>query len=691
SDNTPVPKIRTYNGTSFSAGLAINATTIATIGPLNISGAVEHVKLVSKPASNEIALVYATALDDLNVAICNGTHFSCEAPNVLEAGLHAGDYQKFDAAYEQVSGDLFIAWGFGTTADLRYGNKTANQCLFSTATLTTFAEIGQDVHVASQYGSNYVMISQANGGSADDMHAIAWDGIGLRASGPNDASIYASEAVPNRLVDSGWAGSSPYGLVVYSDAATNTAVDYHLYNITPNTWVGGGNANGMDFNASLTDEDNQIRIYSFLDENKSFVFIIDEAQDMWAKIYNGDTNAWSHADGGATLNASTSSLEFPVLDFAWQNFSQIIVPGDTTPPTWSNTQKNETTITQNDYVNFSVTWDDETALSAYIFSINQSLIFVNSTARTLSGTSAIASNITQITAATGTNVSWKFYANDTSGNWNATEVQTFVVSANVGMLNATLLSPLGINSQPANQTFTLQANVTCIGEVGATCGTVNGTVRYNQSATNPNTAITGNNVFASPFYAVQKNPISCGALNVGSIPCNTSWIINATGAVGSTYHLDVNFTSETGGIVSNRTNFTVINIIAPAFSISISQLLANVAFGASLNPGSINNPALNNTNNAYNVTCDNPSGNCNITITGNDHMRSGSNIIGINNVSWSQTNNVNTEKNLTLSLQIINNTLPNLLSQLLYFWLDIPGAIPAGTYRSNFTIQGTAS
>ena len=35
--------------------------------------------------------------------------------------------------------------------------------------------------------------------------------------------------------------------------------------------------------------------------------------------------------------------------------------------------------------------------------------------------------------------------------------------------------------------------------------TVNGTVRYNHQQQNPNTAITGNNVFASPFYAYRKS------------------------------------------------------------------------------------------------------------------------------------------------------------------------------------------
>jgi hypothetical protein len=116
-----------------------------------------------------------------------------------------------------------------------------------------------------------------------------------------------------------------------------------------------------------------------------------------------------------------------------------------------------------------------------------------------------------------------------------------------------------------------------------------------------------------------------------------------------------------------------------------------VQFGTTLNPGSLNNVAINNTHDAYNVTCENAGGNCNITVTGNAHLFSGSNLLGISNVSWSQADDTNTQKNMTLSLQIINNTLPHLVAQLLYFWIDIPGGQVAGTYRSNFTIQGSAS
>lgn len=690
SDNTPVPKIRIYNGSNFTAQKSVNDTDISTVGPLNITGAVEHIRLVSRPKSDEIALVYSTANDDLNALIWNGTHFDCEAPNLLEMVLPTTDFQKFDAAYEQLSGDLFLAWGFLTTADLRWANKTAGQCLFTNRTMTTFAEIGSTVSVAAQRGSNYIMVSEINGGAVDDMHAIPFDGTVWRASGPNDDTAYAADAVPNRLVASGWAGPSPIGLVVYSDAATNMVVDYHAYNITSNAWLGSGTVAGLDFNGSLSDEDNNIEIYSFLDENKSMVIIKDEQADLWAKIFNGTTNAWSQADFNTTLENNVSSLEFPAFDFVWINFSARVV-ADTTPPVGLNPQKNVSVVTTNLFVNFTASWTDNAGLSQFIFSINQSLVFVNSSAISFSGTSAGSSNVSQITAPVGTNVSWKFYANDTSNNWNETQVQSFVVSALTGWLNATLITPTGTNNQPQNQSFSFVANVTCVGEAGATCGTVNGTLQYNLSTSSPNTTVQGSGVFAKPFNTLQHNPLSCGPLTPSSNPCNVSWTVNTSGDIGVSYLLRANFTSNLSSIVSNESTSTTISIISPAISIYLSSALSDVQFGTTLNPGSENNAAINNTNNAYNVTCENPGGTCNITLTGNSHLFSGSNLLGIGNVSWSQSDDTNTQKNMTLSLQIINNTLSHLFAQLLYFWIDIPDSQVAGTYSSNFTIDGSAS
>lgn len=97
------------------------------------------------------------------------------------------------------------------------------------------------------------------------------------------------------------------------------------------------------------------------------------------------------------------------------------------PPQWSNPQTNKTLIRRFDYVKFTTDWTDDTGLSGYVFSINQTGAWVNSSFTDFSSISNTSENITQITAPNGTTVEWRFYANDTSDKWNKTEIQSFVV------------------------------------------------------------------------------------------------------------------------------------------------------------------------------------------------------------------------------------------------------------------------
>jgi len=102
---------------------------------------------------------------------------------------------------------------------------------------------------------------------------------------------------------------------------------------------------------------------------------------------------------------------------------------DETAPAWSNSAKNQTNIRQNDNVKFNASWTDGVALNGFIFAINQTGNWVNSSYSTMTGISNVSENVTQITATAGTNVSWYFWTNDSLGNSNQTDIQSFVVAS----------------------------------------------------------------------------------------------------------------------------------------------------------------------------------------------------------------------------------------------------------------------
>ena len=124
----------------------------------------------------------------------------------------------------------------------------------------------------------------------------------------------------------------------------------------------------------------------------------------WRIWYNDTSNNWNKAD---------------IMTFTVQ---------DTQAPLWSDLYKNKTTIYQNDSVKFTANWTDDVALSGYKFSTNQTGSWENSSLVSFSGTSDISESTMQITVTAGTTIGWRFYAKDTSDNWNATDIQSFVVS-----------------------------------------------------------------------------------------------------------------------------------------------------------------------------------------------------------------------------------------------------------------------
>jgi len=86
-------------------------------------------------------------------------------------------------------------------------------------------------------------------------------------------------------------------------------------------------------------------------------------------------------------------------------------------PTYSSNQTNSTTA--NTAINHTLSWADNIGLSGYIFSTNNSGQWKNASFVSFSGTTSTSWNVTIANSTLNTIVSWRFFANDTSNNWNA--------------------------------------------------------------------------------------------------------------------------------------------------------------------------------------------------------------------------------------------------------------------------------
>ena len=173
------------------------------------------------------------------------------------------------------------------------------------------------------------------------------------------------------------------------------------------------------------------------------------------------------------------------------------------------------------------------------------------------------------TQAGGYNVDINFTSTDIPVPENDTDDTLVTVnlppgSINVTLMNATYENPVNITQ---DTTFNVSANISCGGSGGAYCGNVNGTIFYNlTSNVYPDTELNGT-VGEKPFYNY-TNPVnySCGAMFAGDY-CYVTWLVNATGYVGSDWLLNV--TSKAGnGVEQNST--------IPNFQINIRKPLLNI-------------------------------------------------------------------------------------------------------------------
>ncbi len=155
-------------------------------------------------------------------------------------------------------------------------------------------------------------------------------------------------------------------------------------------------------------------------------------------------------------------------NYSYSSENWTVAIADTTAPAWSNAYKNTTPVRRLDIVLFNATWDDAANLSYFIFSTNQSGLWVNDSAIRFNRSRNFSLNISQITAQQGALVGWAFFANDSAGNYNRTDIQFFTVLDTTGP-NVTLVYPsnasnvsatdLVVQFQPTDNVALLNATV----------------------------------------------------------------------------------------------------------------------------------------------------------------------------------------------------------------------------------------
>ena len=357
---------------------------------------------------------------------------------------------------------------------------------------------------------------------------------------------------------------------------------------------------------------------------------------------------------------------------------------DKKAPSWGGIFANETTPSPGDYVTFSCNWTDNYQLRDWIFSWNLTSTgnWVNVSFGDFSGTFSWSNTSLKIPDIPAGRYGYKFYARDRAGNENSTDSSIIIIP---GYLEAYLeLPPLIPGKGNASQNggykvgqkrkFIIKANVTC--KNTSSCGNVQGTIRYNLTSEDPDTAI--NTSSDTPFYILDPialNPKSCenNPLEENET-CFLNWTINSTGALKSKWKLDVLF--ESAYTHPNSTQAIQIEIT----KVLIMSLSWNeISFGV-VEPLTTGNPALLNDQLGYNISINENSNDVDdLWIRGTDllpetvtELNSIIYKIGVGNITWNDDennyNSINTTR-LSKNYALMRSSIPSGTVISTYYWI----------------------
>jgi len=278
-----------------------------------------------------------------------------------------------------------------------------------------------------------------------------------------------------------------------------------------------------------------------------------------------------------------------------------------------------------------------------------------------------------------------FLCNDTSTGSGSYDNSVYNITR-VGYLEVNLTLPPQIPGQGdaesntgykvgQNKIFIINGTVYCR---DGYCGNVNGTLRYNQSSSLPDTPV-NTTAGDKPFYVLSGiNPKNCSENPLDKDDfCSLSWQVNATGNLTSLWKLDVLFNSSLSD--ANETNYTKIEITL-VLILSLSWTETN--FGV-CDPVTFGNAASKNDEKGYNISLNENSNDVDgLYIMGTDlepqsvtGFGSINYTIGVGNLTWNDNENQYSSSNttrFTLNYDLIRSDVPAGTNITMYFWIDIP-------------------
>jgi parallel beta-helix repeat protein len=174
-------------------------------------GRVRVVELVPRVGTNDLALLTLDDRRDLVATLWDGAGWS-EQRLLAANTIFASGWRPFDAAFESLSGDLLVAWGFNRFAEeTRWATheRTRDQWRFGQHPSTE--AVGAQILLASDPGSNRIALTMGEGSFDNDVTVSMWNGTDW----VHTAELTLAGPIENRLLELTWLGDSGMAAAVF--------------------------------------------------------------------------------------------------------------------------------------------------------------------------------------------------------------------------------------------------------------------------------------------------------------------------------------------------------------------------------------------------------------------------------------------------------------------------------------------
>ncbi len=284
------PEYNVFDGSAF--GTAGNSLTL---------GELKVIQAAEAPTRDEAIVVgVETGSRIIRGQIWNGTTWTALPLNNLGIA-DADDFQGFDVAYEQASGDAVIVWNDAGTLKTSTWNGTS---WTAPATVTAYSGVeARHMNLAASPNSDEMVLTISD--TNKDEFALVWDG----SSWGNQIALVGSGRQDHTDMSVTFERVSGDAMVVY--AKDQADVHYRTWN--GSSWSGesaitapagpAGKARWTD----LAADPNSDRIG---------LAVLTESEDLWLAVWDGST--WNDADK-VTATLDTNDRNYRNIAIAFEN------------------------------------------------------------------------------------------------------------------------------------------------------------------------------------------------------------------------------------------------------------------------------------------------------------------------------------------------------------------------------------